>query len=94
LEDPLIFNEDYGLVTDWYDIHRSDGSTTIRKMQLRKEHVAPAYHEYILVLTQAGRTYRVDRGREGSVFDTIKAITKKAPTLPGLSRDWKIYKPS
>ena len=72
LEDPLIFNEDYTLVTDWYNVHRSNGATTIHRMQLRKEYAAPAYHEYVLVLTRAGRTYRVDRGRDGPVLDTMK----------------------
>lgn len=72
LQDPLIFNEDYGLVTSWYNVHRGNGSTTIQKMQLRKEHAAPAYHEYILLLTRAGNTYRVDRGRDGPVLDAMR----------------------
>jgi hypothetical protein len=72
LQDPLIFHEDYGPVADWYRMHRNNGSTTIRKMQLRKEHAAPAHHEYIVVVTRAGHTYRVDRGRDGPVLDTVR----------------------
>lgn len=51
-------------------MHKNNGSTTIRKMQLRKEHVAP-FHEFVIVLTQSDHTYRVDRGRDGPVLDTI-----------------------
>ena len=65
LETPLIFSKDYKLVTNWYKLHASKCSTAIRKMQLRKEHVAP-FHEFIMVLTQTGHTYRVDRGTDSS----------------------------
>jgi hypothetical protein len=68
----LTVNNDYGRVTNWYNFHASKGSTTIHKMQLRKEHAAPAYHEYILVFTQAGHTYRVERSRDGPVLDAMK----------------------
>lgn len=71
LDDPLIFAEDYGLVTHWYNIHKRNGPTTIHKMELRKEYAAPAYHEFILILTRAGHTYRVDRGRDGPVLETM-----------------------
>jgi hypothetical protein len=40
-------------------------------MQLRKEHVTP-FHEFIMVLTQAGYMYRVDRGREGLFLDALR----------------------
>jgi hypothetical protein len=41
-------------------------------MQLRKEHDSP-FHEFIMVVIQAGYTYRVDRGREvGPVLDALK----------------------
>ena len=72
LKEPLVFNKDYEFVNNWYNFHRGSGSTTIQKVQLRKEHVTP-FHEFIMVLTQAGCMYRVDRGRDfGSVFDTLK----------------------
>jgi hypothetical protein len=70
LEAPLIFSEDYRLVTNWYNLHRSNGSTTIRTMQLRKEHDSP-FHEFIMVLTKAGHSYRVDRGTDGPVWNTL-----------------------
>ena len=72
LEESLRLTRDYGLLTNWYNFHRSSGSTTIQRMQLRKEHVVP-FHEFVVVVTQAGRMYRVDRGRElGSVFDALR----------------------
>src|ERR1700733_13056306 len=71
LEDPLLFSEDYELLTEWYNLHRSAGSTTIQKVQLRKEHDSP-FHEFVMLLTEAGYTYRVDRGREGPVLDTLR----------------------
>jgi hypothetical protein len=40
-------------------------------MQLRKEHIAP-FHEFIVVLTKGEHTYRVDRGGDGPVLDTVK----------------------
>lgn len=43
-------------------------------MQLRKQYAAPAYHEFILVSTRAGHTYRVDRGRDGPVFETMNKL--------------------
>ena len=58
-------------MTSWYDFHRSASSTIIQKVQLRKEHITP-YHEFVVVLTRAGRVYRVDRGREGPVLDTLR----------------------
>src|ERR1700733_9909915 len=78
LEEPLTFNEDYGLLANWYNFHRSSGSTTIQKIQLRKEHDSP-FHEFVMVVTQAGYTYRVDRGREGPILDALKE--KGAPSV-------------
>ena len=75
LEDALIFSQDKELVKDWYIRQLSRGSTTIKTMQLRKEHVAP-FHQFIVVQTQAC-AYRVDRGRErvrGSLPDTIRGL--------------------
>ena len=70
LEASLTFSEDYQLVTDWYNLHKSSGSTTIRTMQLRKEHGSP-FHEFVTVLTEAGYSYRVDRGTGGPVLDSL-----------------------
>ena len=70
-EDPLIFNNNYRQVTEWYDDHSSYGSVTIHKMQLRKEHVAP-FHEFIMVRTRGSHSYRVDRGGDGRLLDTMK----------------------
>ena len=72
MDEPLYFNEDYGRVTNWYSTHKNKRNTTIQRMQLRKEHAAPAYHEYILVHTRNGYLYRVDRSRNGPIFETIK----------------------
>jgi hypothetical protein len=65
LEEPLAFSVDYELLTNWYDFHRrsASGSTTIQKIQLCKEHDSP-FHEFVMVVTQADYTYRVDQGRE------------------------------
>jgi hypothetical protein len=71
LKDPLIFSKEYNLVTNWYNLHKSNGCTTIYTMQLRKEHLAP-FHEFIMVLTQGGHISRVDRGRDGPVLNTMK----------------------
>lgn len=78
LEDALIFSEDLKPVKDWYNRQSSDGSTTVKMMQLRNEYVVP-FHQFIVVQTQGELTcaYRVDRGREKegwSVFDTIKKL--------------------
>ena len=61
-----------GPVTDWYNKHRTKGSTAIDKIQLRKSHQHPYYHEYIIVSTRGGHTYRVDRRPDADApFDTI-----------------------
>ena len=70
LDHPLIFDDNYRLVTSWYNEHRNVSPTTIRRLQLRKEHRSPA-HESILVLTQGNYAYRIDRSRGGPVLDTV-----------------------
>lgn len=71
-EDPLVLNEDYQQVTSWYNNHRTYGpDTTIHTMQLRREHVAP-FHQFIMLLTRSHLTYRVDRGGDGPVLDTMR----------------------
>ena len=57
---------------DWYNSHKSQSSTLIDKMQLRKDLQNPYYHEYIVVFTRGGRAYRVDRRPDRNApFDTI-----------------------
>jgi len=63
---------DKGPVIEWYDRHRRKGSTLIEKLQLRKFLQPPYYHECIVVFTQGGHTYRVDRRPDPDApFDTI-----------------------
>ena len=70
----LDFASDWtkGPVIEWYERHRSNGSTLIEKLQLRRDLQPPYYHEYIVVFTQGGHTYRVDRRPDPDApFDTI-----------------------
>ena len=61
-----------GPVIEWYDRHRRKGSTLIEKLQLRKDLQPPYYHEYIILFTQGGHTYRFDRRPDPDApFDTI-----------------------
>jgi len=61
-----------GPVIEWYERHRSKGSILIEKLQLRRDLQPPYYHEYIVVFTQSGRTFRVDRRPDPDApFDTI-----------------------
>jgi hypothetical protein len=63
---------DKGPVIEWYDRHRRKGSTLIEKLQLRKFLQPPYYHECIVVFTQGGHAYRVDRRPDPNApFDTI-----------------------
>ena len=71
---PLDFPSgwDKGPVTDWYKTQRAKGSTVIEKIQLRKDHQRPYYHEYIVISTRNGHTYRIDRRPDPDTpFDTI-----------------------
>lgn len=70
LEDQLLFSKDYELLTKWYNFHQSVSSTTIQKVQLCKEHDSP-FHKFIMLLTEAGYTYHVDQGRQGSVINML-----------------------
>jgi hypothetical protein len=59
-------------VVDWYNDYGSEDSTAIDKIQLRKDHQHPYYHECIIVFTRGGHTYRVDRRPDAdAAFDTI-----------------------
>ena len=61
-----------GPVSDWYKTLRAKGSTAIKKIQLRKDYQHPYYHEYIVISTRSGHTYRVDRRPDPNApFDTI-----------------------
>ena len=61
-----------GPVNDWYKKQRAKGSTAIEKIQLRKDYQHPYYHEYIIISTRSGHTYRVDRRPDPDApFDTI-----------------------
>jgi len=63
---------DKGPVIEWYETHRRKGSTIIEKLQLRRDRLPPYYHEYIVVFTQGGHAYRVDRRPDPNApFDTI-----------------------
>jgi len=75
-----------GPVTEWYDRHRRKGSTLIEKLQLRKFLQPPYYHECIVVFTQGGHTYRVDRRPDPDApFDTImKAGCKPYDTVQAI----------
>ena len=64
-----------GPVRDWYNKQRAKGSTAIEKIQLRKDYQQPYYHEYIIISTKSGHTYRVDRRPDPDTpFDTIMKI--------------------
>jgi len=57
---------------DWYNSHKSQGSTIIDRMQLRRDLQHPYYHEYIVVFVRGGHAYRIDRRPDRSApFDTI-----------------------
>ena len=61
-----------GPVTDWYNKQGAKGSTMIESIQLRKDYQHPYYHEYIIVSTRSGHTYRIDRRPDPNTpFDTI-----------------------
>ncbi|KIM77676.1 hypothetical protein PILCRDRAFT_825113 [Piloderma croceum F 1598] len=64
-----------GPVRDWYNKQKVKGSTAIKKIQLRKDHEKPYYHEYITISTRSGHTYRVDRRPDPDApIDTIMKI--------------------
>ena len=74
---PLDFPSGWekGPVTDWYNNQAAKGSTLIEKIQLRKDYQHPYYHEYIIVSTRSGHTYRIDRRPDPDTpFDTIMKI--------------------
>src|ERR1700733_8492804 len=73
LDDPLQFSLDEQRLNEWYKSHQDAGSTTIQKVQLRKEHKSP-FHEFVMVLTKAGYYYRMERGRdrEGTILDMMR----------------------
>jgi hypothetical protein len=59
-------------IVDWYNEQVNKGSTAISKLQLRKDHQQPYFHEYIVISTRGGHTYRVDRRPDADApFDTI-----------------------
>ena len=61
-----------GPVINWYNEQGAKGSTEIKKIQLRKDYQHPYYHEYIIISTRSGHTYRVDRRPDPDApFDTI-----------------------
>ena len=61
-----------GPVRNWYNKQRAEGSTAIKKIQLRKDYQHPYYHEYIIISTRNGHTYRIDRRPDPDTpFDTI-----------------------
>jgi hypothetical protein len=74
---PVRFHVPYGQdkwpeIADWYHKHKIKGSTAIDKLQLRKDHQHPYYHEYVIVTTRGGHTYRIDRRPDAhAAFDTI-----------------------
>jgi hypothetical protein len=71
---PLDFPSGWekGPVTDWYNKQKAKGSTVIKNIQLRKDHQHPYYHEYIIISTRSGHTYRIDRTPDPDApFDTI-----------------------
>ena len=76
-EAPVYFRIPYGRdkwpeIDDWYINYGRKGSTAIEKMQLRKDHQQPYCHEYIVIFTRGGHTYRVERRPDaGAAFDTI-----------------------
>ena len=62
-------------VIDWCKKRGDKGSTAIKKMQLRKNHQHPYYHEYIVIFTKGGHTYRIDRRPDADApFDTIMRV--------------------
>ena len=77
LKAPPRFHIPYGRdkfpeVIYWYNHHASEDSTAIDKIQLRKDHQHPYYHEGIIIFTRGGHTYRVDRRPDvDAAFDTI-----------------------
>jgi hypothetical protein len=78
LFEPLVrFHIPYGQdkwpeVIDWYNNYGSKDSTAIDKIQLRKNYQHPYYHEYIVISTRGGHTYRIDRRPDAdAAFDTI-----------------------
>jgi hypothetical protein len=76
-EAPVRFHIPYGRdkwpeLFDWYGHCGSKGSTAIGKIQLRKNHQHPYYHEYIVVFTRGGYIYRIDRRPDAdAAFDTM-----------------------
>jgi hypothetical protein len=71
---PLDFPSGWekGPVIDWYNKQGAKGSTTIEKILLRRNYQHPYYHEYIIVSTRSGHTYRIDRRPDPDApFDTI-----------------------
>jgi hypothetical protein len=71
---PLDFPSGWekGPVTDWYNKQRAKGSTTIKKIQLRRDYQHPYYHEYIIISTRSDHAYRIDRRPDPDApFDTI-----------------------
>jgi hypothetical protein len=76
-EAPVCFHIPYGQdkwseIVDWCIKRGSKDSIAIDKMQLRKDHQQPYYHEYIVIFTRSGHIYRVDRRPDADApFDTI-----------------------
>ena len=59
-------------LVDWYNSHGSRGFSAIDKIQLRKNRQHPYYHEYIVIITRGGYTFRIDRRPDAdAAFDTI-----------------------
>jgi hypothetical protein len=76
-EAPVCFHIPYGQdkwseIVDWCIKRGSKDSIAIDKMQLRKDHQQPYYHEYTIIFTRSGHIYRVDQRPDAdAAFDTI-----------------------
>jgi hypothetical protein len=75
---PALHHWEEETVQTWYTAQRRFGSTIIDKMQLRKSHQSPYYHEYIVVVTRGGAIYRFDRMPDPNT--PFNAIMKEGST--------------
>lgn len=94
LKDPLVFSKDFGPVANWYKDHKNlKGSSSISRIQLRKDFRPPAHHEYVVIFTQSGHAYRVDRSRdpesEELVFGAIMEDGVTPQDTIALVHSWK-----
>ena len=70
-----MFGVDIETLWKWYEGQKSCGSTIIEKIQHRKELEQPFRHEFIVVFTQCGIIYRLDRRPDPDT--PLRAIMKK-----------------